>query len=54
MSDKFAYKYKAAFALYKHKVYQNKKRILAIISEFLKSKLEQMIWQEVLERTIHW
>ena len=52
MSDKFAIKLTTVYALHKYKVIQNKKHILSLISEYFKKKLEQMIWQDVIERTI--
>ena len=52
MREKFANKLKTAFDLHNDKVIQNMKRIISFISEFLKRKLEQMIWQNVLERII--
>jgi hypothetical protein len=39
MHDKFVIKSKTAIALYKHKIIQNKKLILALISDSLKRKL---------------
>jgi hypothetical protein len=43
-------KLNTAFALHKHKVIQNKKHIMAQISERLKRKLEEMLWEDVLKR----
>ena len=45
MRYKFTMKYNTAFALQKHKVIKIKKRILALISDWLKRKLEEMIWE---------
>jgi hypothetical protein len=52
MRDKFSTKSKTAYALHKHKVIQNKKRILAVNSDWLKRKLELMIWQDFHERVV--
>ena len=52
MRDKFAIKLKIAHTLHNQKVIQNMNRIISLISEFLKRKLEQMIWKNVLERTM--
>jgi hypothetical protein len=46
MRLKFTMKFNTAFALHKHKVIKNKKRILAVISDWLKRKLEEIIWEE--------
>ena len=52
MSSKFTIKSKTEYALHKHRVLQNKKRILAVISDWLKRKLEEIIWDDVHKRIV--
>lgn len=50
MSSKFSMKSKTEYALHKHRVILNKKRMLAPISDWLKRKLEEIIWKDVYNR----
>lgn len=53
MSSNFSNKLKTALAVHKQKVIQNKNHMIALLSEWLKRKLEEIISEDIRHRIMH-